>query len=109
MDGLIPFLLHAIKKPKSRKSFRSEGSSRSRSYHQLMQEPDSFQGSSHRRTRSEFQAPAVEFLEQRSGIELHSRSVQFADSANRLPSRSADTGSSYQTKSLKGNNVYLFR
>ncbi|CAI0472036.1 unnamed protein product [Linum tenue] len=66
MDGLIPFLFHAMKKHGNnnnkphhhhhRRSMSfSEGSTRS--YHLLVQ-PDSFSGSSHhRRTRSEFQMP----------------------------------------------------
>uniref|UniRef100_A0A7N1A071 Uncharacterized protein n=1 Tax=Kalanchoe fedtschenkoi TaxID=63787 RepID=A0A7N1A071_KALFE len=57
MEGLIPYLLQAIKKDKPphhqrRRNSFSEGSTRS--YHLLMDHIDSFTGSSHRRTRSEF-------------------------------------------------------
>uniref|UniRef100_A0A2N9EXY1 Uncharacterized protein n=1 Tax=Fagus sylvatica TaxID=28930 RepID=A0A2N9EXY1_FAGSY len=75
MEGLIPFLLHAIKKQRPQNSYRclSEGSSRS--YH-LLNVADSLSGSSHRRTRSEFQPPTMEFVHQRSGLEyLRSSSV----------------------------------
>lgn len=76
MEGLIPYLIHVIKKQNphhhqhNRKSFRSfshsEGSNRS--YHLLM-ESESISGSSHRRTRSEFQPPTAEFLEHRYGAD----------------------------------------
>ncbi|CAL1398991.1 unnamed protein product [Linum trigynum] len=77
MDGLIPFLFHAMKKHNDNKPHHhhhrrsmsfSEGSTRS--YHLLVQ-PDSFSGSSHhRRTRSEFQMPppaTADFSGQTSG------------------------------------------
>ncbi|KAK9287244.1 hypothetical protein L1049_015657 [Liquidambar formosana] len=76
MEGLIPYLLHAVKKQRPRHSYRclSEGSNRS--YHVLIGS-DSYEGSSHRRTRSEFHPPTVDFLEQRSGFDLpHSRSIK---------------------------------
>ncbi|WCJ17949.1 hypothetical protein M5689_000333 [Euphorbia peplus] len=78
MEGLIPFLLHAMKKQKPKNSFRSFSVDSSRSYHLLMAAGDSFSGSSHRRTRSDFQPPvAAEFLDQRSGVE-YIRSVNSA-------------------------------
>ncbi|CAK7330143.1 unnamed protein product [Dovyalis caffra] len=44
----------------------------SRSYHVLMGgEEQSFNGSSHRRTRSDYQPPTMEFLEQRTNMEFH--------------------------------------
>ncbi|KAF6159775.1 hypothetical protein GIB67_030033 [Kingdonia uniflora] len=65
MEGLIPFLLHAIKKPKPKNTgynrTASEGSSRS--YHLLKSGTSSVEGSSHRRTRSEFHQRAFEFPE----------------------------------------------
>ncbi|KAK5774485.1 hypothetical protein PVK06_042340 [Gossypium arboreum] len=62
MEGLIPYLIHAMKKQKPGHNYRSTSVGSSRSYHLL-------EGSSHRRTRSEFQPPAtVEVVEQRSGL-----------------------------------------
>ncbi|KAK9287123.1 hypothetical protein L1049_015534 [Liquidambar formosana] len=71
MEGLIPFLLHALKKQRPHHSYRSLSEGSSRSYHVLMG-PDSYEGASHRRARSEFEPPTVEFLEQRSGFEKNS-------------------------------------
>ncbi|KAK8658465.1 hypothetical protein V6N13_036671 [Hibiscus sabdariffa] len=71
MEGLIPYLIHAMKKQKPRHHYRSASVGSSRSYHLLMgqSQPEPVEGSSHRRTRSEFQPPAtVELFEQRSGL-----------------------------------------
>ncbi|KAK7357591.1 hypothetical protein VNO80_16884 [Phaseolus coccineus] len=72
MEGLIPYLIHAMKKqkPHVHRSYRSFSHSESsnRSYHMLLAS-DSFTGSSHRRTRSDFQPPTSEFLEQRHGAD----------------------------------------
>ncbi|KAJ7946162.1 Beta-1,4-xylosidase [Quillaja saponaria] len=74
MEGLIPYLIHAMKKQSPQHSYRSlsEGSTRGRSYHLLTaaSPPDSFKGSSHRRTRSEFQPPptTADFLKKRHGL-----------------------------------------
>nr|GMC83593.1 G patch domain-containing protein [Ipomoea batatas]GMC87717.1 G patch domain-containing protein [Ipomoea batatas] len=58
MEGLIPYLLHAMKKQKSphsrRHSFRCLSDTSNRSYHLLIG-ADSAEGSSHRRTFSDFQ------------------------------------------------------
>ncbi|KAH0727355.1 hypothetical protein KY284_003220 [Solanum tuberosum] len=66
MEGLIPFLLHAMKKqrPHHNSTFRSLSDTSNRSYH-LLVGADSIEGSSHRRTRSEFQPPVttVDFLD----------------------------------------------
>ncbi|OIT08596.1 PREDICTED: uncharacterized protein LOC109230867 [Nicotiana attenuata] len=64
MEGLIPFLLHAMKKQKPHhNTFRCLSDTSNRSYHMLVG-ADSIEGSSHRRTRSEFQPPVtVDFLE----------------------------------------------
>ncbi|KAG6576920.1 hypothetical protein SDJN03_24494, partial [Cucurbita argyrosperma subsp. sororia] len=71
MEGLIPYLFHAMKKQKPRHDYRSQSVGSSRSYHLLTNDE-----SSHRRTRSDFQPPRFEYLDQRSGHELmHSRSV----------------------------------
>ncbi|KAL5070288.1 hypothetical protein RYX36_021175 [Vicia faba] len=72
MEGLIPYLIHAIKKQKphqhSLNRSVSHSGSISRSYHLLL-ESESVSGSSHRRTRSEFQQPTSEFLEHRFGVD----------------------------------------
>ncbi|CAL5438162.1 unnamed protein product [Camellia sinensis] len=58
MEGLIPLILQSLKKQRpSQQSFRCLSDSSNRSYHLLMGAPDSFDGSSHRRTRLEFQTP----------------------------------------------------
>ncbi|KAK7840515.1 hypothetical protein CFP56_016640 [Quercus suber] len=76
MEGLIPLLLHAIKKPKPHNKYnRSQSEISNHSYH-LLNAEESFSGSSHRRTRSEFQLPAIEFVQQRPGYEYnHSSNV----------------------------------
>ncbi|KAK3193029.1 hypothetical protein Dsin_024339 [Dipteronia sinensis] len=77
MEGLIPFLIHAMKKQRPQHSYRSFSVGSTRSYH-LLNEGDAVDGSSHRRTRSDFQPPTStnQFLEQRSGIEfVRSRTV----------------------------------
>ncbi|KAJ1402854.1 hypothetical protein SESBI_27691 [Sesbania bispinosa] len=53
-------------KPHHQRSF-SHSESSNRSYHMLLGS-DSFTGSSHRRTRSDFPPPTTEFLEQRYGV-----------------------------------------
>ncbi|KAL1197662.1 hypothetical protein V5N11_012320 [Cardamine amara subsp. amara] len=72
MDGLIPYLIHAIKKDHKpeHKMYRSMSVGSSRSYRPLMMGQEgssSFQGSSHRRTRSEYKPPEViDMFDQRS-------------------------------------------
>lgn len=60
MEGLIPFLIHAMKKQKPQNVYRclSDNSTTSRSYHRLLG-GDSVEGSTHRRTRSDFQPPST--------------------------------------------------
>ncbi|KAG5625264.1 hypothetical protein H5410_010482 [Solanum commersonii] len=59
MEGLIPFLLHAMKKHKPHQNtFRCLSDTSNRSYHMLIR-AESIEGSSHRRTRSEFQPPVT--------------------------------------------------
>ncbi|XVE93505.1 hypothetical protein REPUB_Repub01dG0198500 [Reevesia pubescens] len=72
MEGLIPYLIHAMKKQKPRHSYRSKSVGSNRSYHLLMgqSQQESMEGSSHRRTRSEFQPQTVEIFEQRSGLDF---------------------------------------
>ncbi|XP_075672833.1 uncharacterized protein LOC142642364 [Castanea sativa] len=76
MEGLIPFLLHAIRKPRPHNSYnRSQSENSTRSYH-LLNAAESVSGSSHRRTRSEIQPPTIEFVQQRPGNEYnHSSTV----------------------------------
>ncbi|KAH6813443.1 beta-1 [Perilla frutescens var. frutescens] len=60
MEGLIPFLIHAMKKQTPPNSYRclSENSTTSRSYHLLLADGGGG-GSSHRRTRSHVQLPST--------------------------------------------------
>ncbi|KAF8406205.1 hypothetical protein HHK36_008290 [Tetracentron sinense] len=106
MEGLIPFLLHAIKKGKPHNSYRclSEGSSRS--YRPLVG-TDSIEGSSHRRTRSDFQQRASDFVEQRPSLQfLHSRSLK----ADSVLSPSKPKGiSSYPQQAPKENTFSNLR
>ncbi|GJR97111.1 hypothetical protein Tco_0269285 [Tanacetum coccineum] len=71
MEGLIPLLMHAMKKHRLQSSYRSL----STSYHLL--DGSVTEGSSHRRTRSEFQPPMAENLQQRSGFGYVSNSTSF--------------------------------
>ncbi|CAI9765615.1 unnamed protein product [Fraxinus pennsylvanica] len=60
MEGLIPYLLHAIKKQRPQHTYRCLSDSSTRSYHLLHGGDKSIEGgSSHHRTRSEFQEPAA--------------------------------------------------
>ncbi|KAL2930286.1 Phosphatidate cytidylyltransferase 3 [Bienertia sinuspersici] len=59
MEGLIPFLVRAIKKQNLQShSYRCLSDSSRRNYHVLGSAGDSVSGSSHRRTQSEFQVPS---------------------------------------------------
>ncbi|XWS39865.1 hypothetical protein CRYUN_Cryun18bG0091200 [Craigia yunnanensis] len=57
MEGLIPYLIRAMKKQKPHHHYRSMSVGSSHGYHLLMgqSQQESVEGSSHRRTRSEFQ------------------------------------------------------
>ncbi|CAI9286944.1 unnamed protein product [Lactuca saligna] len=65
MEGLIPLLMHAVKKHSLHNSYRvlslSTGST----------------GSSHRMTRLEFQPPTAEYMTHRSGFGAGSQSMSF--------------------------------
>ncbi|KAJ8638303.1 hypothetical protein MRB53_012570 [Persea americana] len=67
MEGLIPIVFNAIMKKREGSKYRSlfDSSSRCRPF-LLLEHVGSFDGSSHRRTRSDFQNPSSEFLEWRS-------------------------------------------
>ncbi|GFP99406.1 hypothetical protein PHJA_002084700 [Phtheirospermum japonicum] len=60
MEGLIPFILRAVKKQTPQNIYRSlsENSTSGRSYHLLLTR-DSVEGSSHRRTCSDYQPPSA--------------------------------------------------
>ncbi|GMI83708.1 hypothetical protein HRI_002040100 [Hibiscus trionum] len=118
MEGLIPYLIHAMRKQKKpTHRYRSMSVGSSRGYHLLMgQSPaESVEGSSHRRTRSEFQPPTVEFFEQRSGLGLVS-SPKGNNNNNgyslNYPSMAGDGGGSkvgsyQQSPKPKVNNVQV--
>ncbi|KAJ9175160.1 hypothetical protein P3X46_013739 [Hevea brasiliensis] len=89
MEGLIPYLLHAMKKQRPHNSHRSFSAGSSRSYHLFVGGGDSFNGSSHRRTRSEFRPPNMEFLEQRSGLEYLQYSSNLRKRSVNSPSTAA--------------------
>lgn len=95
MEGLIPYLIHAMKKqkPGAQRSYRSFSHSESsnRSYHLLL----ASDGSSHRRTRSDFQAPTTEFLEQRHGADGFFVSPRGHTTAAAAASLSVNVNSSY--------------
>lgn len=119
MEGLIPYLIHAMKKPRPQHGFKSYSMGSSRSYHLLNGGGEnSVEGSSHRRTRSHFQPPTAEFLEQRSGIEfMHSRSIHVndrssANSSSKVAATAAagggrvKTGSYYYSQQQNDNNGF---
>ncbi|KAJ4966509.1 hypothetical protein NE237_018358 [Protea cynaroides] len=78
MEGLIPCIVKALKRQKSQRSSLSPSESWSRSYYRPLNSKGSSDGSSHRRTRSDFQPPVAELLENRSSDVqfLHSGSLK---------------------------------
>lgn len=72
MEGLIPYLIHAIKKDHKPQNqmYRSMSVGSSHNYRPLMMGQEgssSLQGSSHRRTRSEYKPPVImDMFDQRS-------------------------------------------
>uniref|UniRef100_A0A7C8ZIU7 Uncharacterized protein n=1 Tax=Opuntia streptacantha TaxID=393608 RepID=A0A7C8ZIU7_OPUST len=82
MEGLIPYLIHAIKRQKLHQhSFRCLSDGSRRSYHLLANANDSFSGSSHhRRTQSEFVPPAS--MDFQPEVEEYVRSRSFKSSGN---------------------------
>ncbi|XP_058081332.1 uncharacterized protein LOC131229400 [Magnolia sinica] len=85
MEGLIPYVLHALKKKKQHKNYRrlSEGSSRG-SRLPLTERVVSFEGSSHRRTRSDFQTPTSNFMELKNRPSSH---FKIKDSRSQIHNR----------------------
>ncbi|KAL2231521.1 UNVERIFIED_CONTAM: hypothetical protein Sindi_1746500 [Sesamum indicum] len=91
MEGLIPLLLHAMKKQRPQNAYRclSENSTNGRSYHLLLA-GDAVEGSSHRRTRSEFQpSSTVDFS---SGSEHLPHAKSFAARGPAASPSNADKG-----------------
>ncbi|MFS7939088.1 hypothetical protein Hanom_Chr05g00447631 [Helianthus anomalus] len=72
MEGLIPFVMQAMKTHRLHSSYRSL----SASYH-LLDGSVAAEGSSHHRTRSEFQPPTADHLQQRSGFGYDTQSMNF--------------------------------
>ncbi|KAL8188926.1 hypothetical protein R6Q57_029446 [Mikania cordata] len=70
MEGLIPFVMHAMKKHKLHKSCSSISVR-----YRLLDGSVAAEGSSHRRNRSEFQPPTTEYLQQRSGFGYDTQSM----------------------------------
>ncbi|XWS68130.1 hypothetical protein CRYUN_Cryun04dG0064000 [Craigia yunnanensis] len=109
MEGLIPYLIHAMKKQKPRHHYRSMSVGSSRGYHLLMgqSQPESVEGSSHRRTRSEFQPPTVDFFEQRSGRDFLSPKGYNIGSSVNYPSMvgGSNVGSYGHQQTSKVNNI----
>ncbi|KAK9073995.1 hypothetical protein SSX86_006590 [Deinandra increscens subsp. villosa] len=95
MEGLIPFLMHAVKKQKPHNSYRSLSVGSTRSYHVLAGDEAKAEGSSHRRTRSEFKSPTADFLEQRSGFGCMPQSRSYKRSFT------SSTPNSYQVSKSK--------
>lgn len=120
MEGLIPYLVHALKKEKPKHSYRSfsDNSSVGRSYHRLLSESSSShqrnfaaaaEGSSHRRTRSEFQQPLPNAIG--NFLERRSRSVKASGAADQYvgssaPRRNIGSKWSWKVWSMKNNNNY---
>ncbi|EOX98470.1 hypothetical protein QUC31_015149 [Theobroma cacao] len=110
MEGLIPFLIHAVRKQKPGHHYKSMSVGSSRSYHLLMgqSQQESVEGSSHRRTRSEFQPPTVGFFEQRSGLEFLSPKGYNSGSSINYPSMAGGSNvGSYAHQQTKLNNVHI--
>ncbi|KAI3707968.1 hypothetical protein L2E82_36938 [Cichorium intybus] len=95
MEGLIPFLMHAMKKQRPQNNYRSVSVGSTRSYHVLVGADATVDGSSHRRTRSEFQSPTADFPEQRSGFGCIPQSKNYKRSSTGF------TTNSYQASNPK--------
>ncbi|KAK4802134.1 hypothetical protein SAY86_000337 [Trapa natans] len=101
MEGLIPYLLQAVKKQKPRHAYRCLSDASNRSYH-LLTGNDSFNGSSHRRNLSEPPPPLTasrfELSEQRTGF-----SSQVLSHGTNIASSPVTAGSDFFAKSYKYN------
>ncbi|CAL0300379.1 unnamed protein product [Lupinus luteus] len=109
MEGLIPYLIHAMKKQKPHhhryRSF-SHSESSNRSYHLLM-ESESMTGSSHRRTRSDYQPPTAEFLEHINSVDGLLVSPRAPVTAATVVSPTANAKSSYAAKQSLNNFINI--
>ncbi|KDP44491.1 hypothetical protein JCGZ_16324 [Jatropha curcas] len=103
MEGLIPYLLHAMKKQKPHNNYRSFSAGSSRSYHLLVGGVDSVSGSSHRRTRSDFQPSNLDFFEQRSGENLRSNSLIKRTANSPAVANGSTFGANYYNHQVKNN------
>ncbi|CAN4107801.1 unnamed protein product [Withania somnifera] len=111
MEGLIPFLLHAIKKEKPHhNSFRCLSETCNRSYHMLIG-GDSIEGSSHRRTRSEFQpSVTVDFFDLPQNRSFNNRAASLLSPvSNKNGSRLQFGTNKAATNNLQGNTVDSLR
>ncbi|KAI9180716.1 hypothetical protein LWI28_007467 [Acer negundo] len=110
MEGLIPYLIHAMKKQRPQHSYKSFSMGSTRSYH-LLNEGDAVDGSSHRRTRSDFQPPTStdQFLE-RSGVEfVRSRTVnRSSENYNSSPRAAALKIGSHPQNRITSNEANHF-
>ncbi|CAN4112100.1 unnamed protein product [Withania somnifera] len=107
MEGLIPFFLHAMKKQKPHhNSFRCLSDTSNRSYHMLIG-GDSIEGSSHRRTRSEFQPPVtVDFLDLPQHRSFNKRAASLISPVSNKNGPRLQFGTNMGTTSnLQGNTV----
>ncbi|KAL8239508.1 hypothetical protein R6Q59_016075 [Mikania micrantha] len=102
MEGLIPFLMHAVKKPKPHNNYRSVSVGSTRSYHVLVGSDAPVDGSSHRRTRSEFRSPTDDFLEQRSGFGCMPQSKSYKRYSTGLTSNSYQVSKSKTMHGIMG-------
>ncbi|KAK1418247.1 hypothetical protein QVD17_27390 [Tagetes erecta] len=82
MEGLIPFLLHTVKKQRPHHSYRSLSVVSTRSYHVLDGVDAKVERSSYRRTRSEFKSRNVDFLDRRSGFGCLPQSKSYKRNSN---------------------------
>ncbi|KAE8691514.1 Radical SAM superfamily protein isoform 1 [Hibiscus syriacus] len=108
MEGLIPYLIHAMRKQKPTHRYRSMSVGSSRGYRLLIgQSPkESVEGSMHRRTRSEFQPPqTVEFYEQRSGLGLRCPKDHNNGSSSSLNYPSMAGGSKSKVKNVQVSDI----
>ncbi|KAK1417554.1 hypothetical protein QVD17_26683 [Tagetes erecta] len=92
MEGLIPFVMHVMKKQRLHNSYRSL----SASYH-LLDGSVSAEGSSHRRTRSEFQPPKADYLQQKPGFGYDVQSMNFNKSST------SSTQNTFHASKIKSN------
>ncbi|KAK4424265.1 hypothetical protein Salat_1619900 [Sesamum alatum] len=113
MEGLIPFLLHAVKKQRPQNAYRclSENSTTGRSYHLLLAGDSVEGGSSHRRTRSDFQPSSTvdfssgsEHLPRVKSLAARGPTASPSDADNGLRHRGFTSASHYQVSGRSNNH-----